>query len=210
MAKQTTDQLWAKQNRHPGARESLFSAAAELVEGGRVLYPGSYVDIAASFVFSDVTYVDSDARASRFFADRSGVEQIVSANKSYDEPSRFAFIHADYTSNLKLAEGSFHLLVSLYAGFISRACRQYLRIGGLLLANNSHGDASMASIDPQFDLAAVVKRRGETYRPSTRDLDEYLVPKNEQQVTRELLERTNRGVGYTRSPAAYLFRRVPV
>lgn len=207
MAEARTNELWAEQNRHPGDRTALFSAAEEQLSPTRVLYPGSFVDVAASFVFRDVTYVDSDSRAKRFFADRDGVERIVDAAKLYEERARFDFVHADYTSELPLAEGGYDLLVSLYAGFVSRACKRYLRTGGLLLTNNSHGDAGMASIDPEFELSAVINKRGQAYRSSTHDLDAYLVPKGDGQVTRELLERTNRGVGYTRSPSAYLFRK---
>ncbi len=208
MAERKTDQLWGEQNRHPGDREALFAAAKEQLTPSRVLYPGSFVDIAASFVFQEVTYVDSDVRAKRFFADRAGVERIVNAGKRYQEPARFDFVHADYASELPVDEGGFELLVSLYAGFVSRACKRYLQTGALLLANNSHGDASMASIDPEFELTGVIDKRGQAYRSSTRDLDTYLIPKGDKKVTRELLERTNRGIGYTRSPSAYLFRKV--
>jgi hypothetical protein len=45
------------------------------VEASRVLYPGSFVDVAASFVFPAVTYVDSDGRAAKFFDDVEGVDE---------------------------------------------------------------------------------------------------------------------------------------
>lgn len=127
------------------------------------------MDIAASLVFGDVTYVDMDARAERFFADGPGVEQIVNAQKRHREATRFSFIHADCTSYLELAGESFDLLLSLYAGFISRACKRYLRTGGLLLANDSHGDAGIASIDPEFELTAVMNKRGRRYQSSAFD-----------------------------------------
>lgn len=63
MAAETTGRLWNEQNRHAGDRPALFAAAADVLGEGRVLYPGSFVDVAASFVFPDVVYVDSDARA---------------------------------------------------------------------------------------------------------------------------------------------------
>ena len=179
-----TEQLWRAQNRHPGDRAGLLGAAAELVQGHRVLYPGSYVDIAASFVFQDVTYVDTDVRANRFFADRMGVDRIIERSKWHRGPHAFVFVHADYATNLGLAEQSFDL-VSLYAGFVSRACTRYPRPGGLLLANDSHGDASMASIDPDLALAAVIDKRRGHYVPTARALDAYLVPKRDQLVTAE-------------------------
>lgn len=50
---------------------------SQAVDAATVLYPGSYVDIAASFVFPSVTYVDIDARAARFFSDSNGVDEII-------------------------------------------------------------------------------------------------------------------------------------
>ncbi|MEZ5217710.1 MAG: hypothetical protein R2715_14270 [Ilumatobacteraceae bacterium] len=50
----------------------LFAAVAGFVEASRVLYPGSFVDVTASFVFPAVTYVDVDRRTAKFFADREG------------------------------------------------------------------------------------------------------------------------------------------
>lgn len=68
-----TSRLWAEQNRHPGDRQGLFQAVGGFLGVATVLYPGSFVDIAASFVFDDVLYVDTDRRAKRFFDDVGGV-----------------------------------------------------------------------------------------------------------------------------------------
>ena len=118
------------------------------------------------------------------------------------------FIGADYADALDLDDGEFDLLISLYAGFISEHCTRYLRVGGTLLVNPSHGDAAMASIDPRYRLTGVVTARSGRYSVSTRELDTYLVPKREVEVTRESLHASGRGVGYTKSPFAYLFERV--
>lgn len=201
-----TEGIWREQDRHPGDRMLLFSAVADAFEIERVLYPGSWADVAASFVFPDVVYVDNDRRAARFFADEVGVARLVEANKRYGERPRIAFRPADYGSDFGADDRSFDLLVSLYAGFVSRACKRYLRPGGLLLANNSHGDASMASIDPDFELVGAVNRRAGAYRATSQGLGNYLRPKRGVRVTRERLERTRKGVAYTRTAAAYLFR----
>jgi len=74
--------------------------------------------------------------------------------------------------------------------------------------NPSHGDAAMASIDPRYRLTAVVRSRSGTYSVSSRDLDSYLVPKRDLAVTKESLHASGRGVGYAKSPFAYLFDRV--
>lgn len=197
-------QMWAKQNRHDGDRQRLFETVAAVRPGRRVLYPGSYVDVAASFAFAHVTYIDVDARALRFFADRDGIGEILGPGRT----AGVEFLHSDYTDHLPYPDQSFDLLVSLYAGFVSEACTQYLRIGGTLLVNPSHGDAAMASIDPRYVLTGVVKARDGSYQVRQTDLDTYLVPKKEVELTPAYLHERGRGIAYTRAPFAYLFERV--
>ncbi|MEM7325562.1 MAG: hypothetical protein AAF531_20920 [Actinomycetota bacterium] len=186
----------------------LFSAVAAAVPATEVLYPGSFVDIAASFVFPSVTYVDNNRRAVRFFSDQPGVERIIDENRTDDGARAFLFLGQDYREELAVEPESVDLLVSLYAGFISEACTRYLRIGGTLLVNPSHGDAAMAAIDPRYRLAAVVKSGDGDYRVDDTDLDRYLIPKKPQTITPEFLHEHGRGIGYTRSPFAYLFERI--
>lgn len=204
---ESTIELWERQDRSVGDRRPLFDIVAEATGAASALYPGSYVDIAPSFSIPDVTYVDVDRRAKRFFGDRSGVEDIVQAEVGTEARS-IAFVHADYTDALPLADEAFDLLISLYAGFISEHCTRHLRIGGTLLVNASHGDAAMASIDDRYELAGVVTSRDGVYRVSDDDLDRYLVPKRPAPITRDLLHELGRGIAYTTSPFAYLFRRV--
>jgi len=204
--KAKTAELWAKQDQHQGDRWRLFSAVGQTIEADTVLYPGSYVDLAPSFVFRSVTYLDVDKRAPGFFADTEGVAELIAQHEGPPEPD-VTFIHGDYTDPLDLPEEHFDLLVSLYAGFISEHCTQHLKIGGTLLVNPSHGDAAMASIDPRYVLAGVVKSSSGNYRVDTSDLDSYLIPKKPQVITRESLHQSGRGIGYTKSPFAYLFTR---
>lgn len=203
-----TAQLWAEQDQHRGDRHRLVSAVAGVVDAERVLYPGSWCDVAASFVWPSVTYVDTDRRADRFFDDADGVREIVAAVAGAPADPDVRFIRADYTSPLPLDAESFDLLVSLYAGPVSRHCTTYLRLGGTLLVNPSHGDVALASIDPRYELSGVVMARAGDYQVTTADLDQYLVPKRPVEITTELIERTGRGVAYSKPAFAYLFRRV--
>ncbi len=206
--KPATAELWAKQNQHNGDRLRLFAAVSKRVEASLVLYPGSFVDIAASFVFPAVTYVDTDRRAKTFFDDTEGVDQIIADNQTSHESRTVVFVAGDYRADLGLLEGSFDLLVSLYAGFVSEHCTRYLRPGGHLLVNPSHGDAAMADIDDRYRLAAVITSGGpDGYRVDTRELHTYFIPKRRQLVTVERLHQLGRGIGYTKSPFAYLFER---
>ena len=195
--------MWAEQNRDDGDRRRLFECVIDARPSKRVLYPGSYVDIAPSFVFPAVTYVDVDRRTPEFFADLDGIASILGPT----HPDGIEFLHADYTDDLPLADQSFDLLVSLYAGFVSEACTQYLRIGGTLLVNSSHGDAAMASIDPRYRLVGAIHARDGAYRVRTDDLETYLIPKKAVEVTPQFLHSRRRGIAYTRAPIAYLFER---
>lgn len=201
-----TRELWAKQDRHEGDRLRLFTAVDQAIEAERVVYPGSFVDIAASFVWPDVTYNDMDKRAPRFFADVDGIAEIIEANGADPDDRAVRFLPGDYRE-LDLAPRSVDLLISLYAGFVSEACGHLVRDGGWLLVNPSHGDAAMASIDDRFELAAVVESRAGEYRVRTAGLDGYLVPKKRVELTPEYLRELGRGIAYTRAPFAYLFQR---
>lgn len=203
-----TRALWRQQDRHEGNRWRLFRAVSDHVRADRVLYPGSYVDVAPSFVFPSVTYVDVDDRAAAFFADRQGVAELIREHPGSPAEPRFEFHHADYTADLGLPAGGFDLLVSLYAGFVSEACTGLLRVGGTLLVNPSHGDAALASLDRRYRLGGAVLAHSGGYRVSTADLDTFLQPKKPAALTRESLRAWGRGVAYTRPAFAYLFRRV--
>lgn len=211
-------------DRHPDDRVRLFATVGELVSdltparpptAATVLYPGSYVDIGPSVWFDRVHYVDLDKRAARFFAQEEQVSDLVATkrvtagNRSSATPS-LAFHHRNYQTPLPIDDGTVDVLVSLYAGFISEHCTRYLAPGGLLVANNSHGDASMATLDPGYELAAVIQSGAGRYRAVTDDLDRYLVPKRGHSPTAAELHATNRGVAFTTSAFAYVFRRRPI
>lgn len=204
--REKTKALWDKQDQHKGDRWRLFQAVSAVVPARRVLYAGSYVDVAPSFVYDDVTYADMDKRAAAFFADTDGVRQIIDDHRG-NVNGRIELLHGDYRS-LNLEAESFDLLISLYAGFISEACGHLLRIGGMLLANASHGDAALAALDPRFKLYAVINSANGRYSVTDQNLDSYMVPKKPQTITRDSLLKSCRGIAYTKSPFAYLFRRV--
>lgn len=203
-----TRRLWEKQLSSVGDRRGLFGAVADAIGATAVLYPGSYVDLTPSLIWASVTYVDTDRRANQFFSDDVGVTELLTEMGTEADGPDVRFIHADYSSDLPLADESFDLLISLYAGFISEHCTKHLRVGGFLLVNSSHGDAAMSSIDPRYRLSGAVVAEGDHYLVDTDALESYLVPKRDIDVTADLLHATGRGVAYTRSPFAYLFERL--
>ena len=204
--KTRTSRLWAQQDRYPGDRHRLFEVVGAVVPVSSVLYPGSWVDVAASFVFDDVTYVDTDRRAGQFFDDHAGVDEIIAQHRESSSSSAWRFIKADYTTDLELPSSHFDLLVSLYAGFVSEHCTRYLRPGGHLLVNSSHGDAAMASINPGFRLVAVVDNHSGNYTATDKDLGSYLVPKKPTTITAQTLHEGGRDIAYTKPAFAYLFQ----
>ena len=169
------------------------------------LYPGSYIHITPSFVFPLTVYADTDKRAKRFFEDSRTLE-FVEQKRCYDGKPTIRFHPQDYTEDLPEEPGSFDLLISQWAGFVSLACKPYLKPGGLLLVNNSHGDASLASIDEDYRLIAAVSMRGGKYRLSETDLEGYFVPKTDVEITPEYLFKLKRGIGYKKTAWAYVFR----
>ncbi len=139
--------MWEKQDQHGGDRHRLFTAVAESVDIATVLYPGSYVDLAPSFVWPSVTYVDIDQRAGKFFGDEGGVTQLLVEHDADPATHRVRFIRADYNDPLDLDDSEFDLLISLYAGFVSEACTRHLRVGGTLLVDRRGRTRTLADAD---------------------------------------------------------------
>lgn len=170
------------------------------------LYPGSYLDLSPSTAIPSVTYVDVDRRAARYFADRDLVAADLDGRTPKGAKPEVTFLHADYTAGLPVPDAAFDLLISLYAGPVWEHCQRYLKPRGLLLANTSHGDASLAALDPRLGLVAAVLHRGEQFQVDRDALDTYLRPKRPEAADPDLIRRAQRGIAYTRSAFAYVFR----
>ena len=188
-------------------RLDLFQLLAEQFNVQSALYPGSFVHITPSFVFPKTTYVDTDKRTKQFFQFPE-ILDFIEQHKIYPQSAEVSFHPTDYQNALDEPDESYDLLISQYAGFVSQHGKGYLRINGILLVNNSHGDASMASIDQDYEfIAAILKNKGK-HRISEKDLDTYFVPKKPVEITKTFLEQTQKGIGYRKTASSYLFRRV--
>ena len=185
----------------------LFREVQKKFNPKKILYPGSYVHITPSLIFDDVTYVDSFRNTNKFYESEE-VLAFVAKQKEYEADAQITFHHQNYAKDLPEELVSFDVIISQYCGFAGQATKKYLKKGGILVCNNSHGDASMASIDADYELIAVYNRRSdEKFSISEKNLEDYLIPKKEVDVTRELLEKTMRGVAYTKSPSGYIFKK---
>ncbi|NJN99417.1 MAG: hypothetical protein HC875_37625 [Anaerolineales bacterium] len=136
------------------------------------------------------------------------VQDFIAKRKTYSPDAKVTFHPMDYRDNIGETEASFDLLISQYAGFISQHCKRYLKLGGLLLVNDSHGDASMACLDEDYELIGVVMGRNGNYRITEQDLADYFRPKSPMEITKAYLEKSQRGIGYKKSAGMYLFKRV--
>jgi len=174
------------------------------IESG--LYPGSFVHITPSLVIPHMVYVDMDKRCKPFF-NSERTRAFVDKNKVYGKSATYSFHKADFSNDLPLVNVSFDILISLYAGFISKYCGKYLRKGGILLANNSHGDAPLAYLDEKFELIGVVKRSGNRFSYSEEELDSYFILKGNRPIDKVTIEKTMKGPAYIKVAYAYVFRK---
>jgi len=186
-------------------RRMLFSIIEERYHPRKGLYPGSFVHITPSFFIQDMTYIDADRRISKFFTDQN-VQKYIDENKTYRENALVHWFQADYESELPIEEESFDVLFSLYAGFISQSCKKYLKENGILVCNNSHGDASIAYLDYEYIFAGVIKRQGEKFTIIDSKLDEYFIKKDGRPIDKKKVLNRMKGENFSRKGYAYIFR----
>lgn len=188
-------------------RLGLFEQLNDNYSIKKVLYPGAYAHLTPAFVFPVLIFNDVYKKLEPFY-NSDEIYKYINKRKKYSEEPTYSYINADFNSPLQVEEESFDLLISQYSGFVSRACRKYLRIGGILVANSSHGDACMASISPDYEFIAVINKRNKRWVYSTRDLNNYFIPKKNITVTEIYLDKHPHGVGYTKSSTDYIFKRI--
>jgi hypothetical protein len=185
---------------------AMFRLLNERFTIQKVLYPGCYVHIAPSFIFPEVTYVDS-FRKSKLFFDDPAVPKYINKRKEYESDAQFSFMLKDYQKDLGLKPESFDLLISLYAGLISPACKQYIKPGGLVLVNNSHGDASIAALDPELTFIGAVTHKSGKFKLRENKLEDYFIPKKPEKFTEDQIRKSGKGVGFTKTAFMYVFQK---
>ncbi|MBB6480957.1 hypothetical protein HNR50_002630 [Spirochaeta isovalerica] len=70
-------------------------------------------------------------------------------------------------------QSSVDLLISDHAEFVSRHAKQYLKRGGILLAGDSHGDATIANSDSDFSFIGVLTRNAGQHQFSNNENESY-------------------------------------
>ena len=187
-------------------RHGLFRSLSEEFDLSSGIYPGSFVHITPSLYIPEMAYIDSDRRIGKFFEDAETAAYI-QEHRTYADPPRILWQQTDYGTISALPEDHYAILFSFYAGFISQICKRYLRRHGLLLANNSHGDASLAIVDPDYELVGVVLRRGDDFRIKTHTLEPYISKKDGSAIDTEKVRERMIGERFSTPAYAYLFRK---
>ncbi|WZL82370.1 hypothetical protein QBE53_04500 [Vallitaleaceae bacterium 9-2] len=184
-----------------GNRKELYKVVAKTFNVTSALYPGSHVDISPSLVIPDVTYIDNYKGTISFFADIEPIYDYINQKKDYDEACHIRFYGENYEDNFDL--GKVDLIISQYAGFVGQSTKKYLKDEGILLCNDSHGDATLAYLDDAFEFIGVVDANN---RIATKQLDQYFQFARQRKIDIEKVKQTMKGPKYKHQAPNYLFR----
>ena len=180
-----------------GDRHQLYQTIQDHFQINTGLYPGSHIDITPSYYVNHMMYVDQFKGTIKFFKQK---DEILDAIKQFNNKATFDFYPQDYNQPLPIK--NVDLIISLYAGFVGQATKHYLRIGGILLANDSHGDASLAYLDDAYQLIAVMHH----HRITTKNLDQYFIPVKRIDLLK--IHETMKPPAYQTHATYYIFRKI--
>ena len=100
----------------------------------------------------------------------------------------------------------FDLLLALFAGGVTKACKGYVKKGGLVLSNNHQQDALDALNDHELSLMALIRYRTKKYHlvqvPEHSKLGEI-----HDRNSHHYLRKTSRGEEYIEKEVYYLFQK---
>ena len=185
----------------------LFRALNNHYHIETVLYPGCYVHITPSLIFPYAVYVDSFKGTDRFFSDPS-TREYINQNKEYDTQAEFQFLPYNYSKMDLEWYDRFDLIISQYGGFVGQETKACLKSGGILVCNNSHGDASLAFLDEEYELVGTYRRKSDQkFIISQKNLENHFIPKNGSHPGREYFLRSRRGITNMLTPSGYIFRK---
>lgn len=185
-----------------GNRTELYRIVAKRYGVESALYPGSHIDIAPSLVIPKVIYVDNFKGAINFFKNREMIQKYIAEKKEYEKPCEIVFIGQDYTVELDVEPVD--LIISQYAGFVGQATKKYLNTGGILLCNDSHGDATLSRFDDDFEFIGVIGKNSSIVNTK---LDDYFVLARNKKVDLLKVKEKMKGPKYKLTAENYLFRK---
>lgn len=203
MNRLNVDQEYIEYRDKIGDRKDLYESVSRKYDVKRVLYPGSHIDIAPSLVIPHAIYVDNFKGAFKFFRKIELIKEYINQNKEYDAPCDIVFLGQDYTETLDIE--LVDLIISQYAGFVGQATKKYLKTGGILLCNDSHGDATLARFDDDFEFIGVIGKNNKIIRTH---LDTYFVLPKSRQVDLAKVNEQMKGPKYKITAENYIFRKI--
>lgn len=186
-----------------GDRVELYRTVARRFNVDTALYPGSHIDIMPSFVIPEVTYIDSYKGTINFFRDIEPIKKYVESQKSYEKETNITFFEGDYKLHYPIE--SVDLIISQYAGFVGQETKKYLKKGGILLCNDSHGDATLAFCDHDYEFIGVVNSKNIVVMEN---LEIYFQFIRRRPIDSEKVRTTMKGLKYKINAENYLFRKI--
>lgn len=188
-------------------RYDLFEMVVETYKIDTGIYPGSYIHITPSFFIPEMIYIDNAKKAKKFFEQKDDIIKLIDQNKTYDKEALVTYYDKDYWLALDVPCGHADLLISQYAGFVSQACKDHLKSGGILLVNDSHGDATLARFDETYVFIGVITVGQDGYEMIFDHLEDYFTFKRQRPVDLEKVKVTMKGPKYKKMPECYLFKK---
>lgn len=188
-------------------RGKLFKLIQEEYHPIEVFYPGSSIHITPAFYFPHVVFVDKSPEAVKFFSNHKAVFDLVMRCRNYKRRPYLKFIAQDFTQPLQISEKQFDLILAIFTGGVARACKRYLKTGGLLLTNNHQNDALEAAQESELSLIANIQFRRGRYQLTENDTSRPIKIKSQRSITKNYLRQTSNGVEYIENEIYYLFQR---
>ena len=187
-----------------GDRRKLYKNVSERYGIRRAVYPGSHVDITPSLYIPDVTYIDTFKGSVKFFREIASIHKYISIHKNYTEECKITFIGRNYEERLDIPKAE--MIISQYAGFVGHATKRYLKDNGILLCNDSHGDATLAYFDDDYEFIGVVNSNYEIVETG---LNKYFNFAKPAEIDINKVRNTMKGPKYKYRPGNYLFKLKP-
>jgi hypothetical protein len=189
-------------------RNGLFELIRVEFRPVEVLYPGCSIHITPAMFFPYVVFVDRNPATIEFFSEFESVLDFVRQHSRYSRTPFIQFIPQDFTEPLPLRIGQFDLLLALFTEGVSRACKCYLKTGGILITNNYRNDAMEAVQDEELELIGVIEKNQRGYRLRDAQLGESLSQDKLQRRSKRYLKPSpNGGLEYMDSESYYVFKK---
>ncbi len=186
-----------------GNRKAIYKVVADKFNVKTALYAGSHIDISPSLLIPTVIYVDNFKETVKFFKDLEKINVYIETNKTYPQKSSIQFFNQDYNAPLKIDKVD--LIISQYAGFVGQATKDKLKSGGILLCNDSHGDATLARFDRDFQFIGVIDHNNDIVSDN---LDEYFTLSKDKEIDLNIVKEKMKGLKYQVIAENYLFFKI--